>query len=114
IFRIAFSIRSERGDATADQRQWIGLALLGVWWGAMLVATPLYFPYLRLALPYMLAAWLAAALTCGATATCRDEKHDTSADRRWKRFVMCGYVAAVLLTILLVWRPHRRMPKLPA
>jgi 4-amino-4-deoxy-L-arabinose transferase-like glycosyltransferase len=53
--------RAPKFDA-AWRRRAVGLALIVVWWGAMLVATPLYTPYARLTLPLILAAMLAAAL----------------------------------------------------
>jgi 4-amino-4-deoxy-L-arabinose transferase-like glycosyltransferase len=59
------------------QRQVIMLALLAVWWCALLVATPLYAPYARLAMPCFLAACLAASMnwdTClGAPEASRRE-----------------------------------------
>ena len=44
------------------RRRLVGLALLIAWWGGMLVATPFYTPYPRLALPLLVATWLTAAL----------------------------------------------------
>jgi hypothetical protein len=37
----------------------IGGALLLAWWGGLFIATPCYWPYPRLLLPWLLAAWLA-------------------------------------------------------
>jgi 4-amino-4-deoxy-L-arabinose transferase-like glycosyltransferase len=53
--------REPRLDAPVRRRA-IGLVLLAVWFVAMVVATPLYTPYPRLALPLVLAACLATAL----------------------------------------------------
>lgn len=36
-----------------------------VWWGSLAVVTPLYTPYARLALPWLVASWLGAAWTIG-------------------------------------------------
>jgi dolichyl-phosphate-mannose-protein mannosyltransferase len=40
----------------------VSLVLLGCWWGGLLVAVPCYSPYPRLALPWLLALWLATSL----------------------------------------------------
>ncbi len=55
------------------KRRAIGLFLVFTWWGAMLVATPLYTPYPRLALPLLLAAWLATALNWADVLAPNDE-----------------------------------------
>jgi hypothetical protein len=62
IVRVCLAIhRAPRWDAVWISRA-VALALITTWWAAMLVATPLYTPYARLALPLVVAAWLAAAL----------------------------------------------------
>jgi 4-amino-4-deoxy-L-arabinose transferase-like glycosyltransferase len=62
IVRVTMAIhRAGRWDAVWISRA-IALALIATWGGAMLVATPLYTPYARLALPIVVASWLAAAL----------------------------------------------------
>jgi 4-amino-4-deoxy-L-arabinose transferase-like glycosyltransferase len=53
--------RVQKLDAVWTQRA-IGLILVGVWWAALLAATPLYTPYPRLVLPCLLAACLGCAL----------------------------------------------------
>jgi dolichyl-phosphate-mannose-protein mannosyltransferase len=110
---MGLSIRGEGPSTAATRRQWIGLALVGIWWAAMLAATPLYFPYLRLALPYMMAAWLAAGLTCGGTTIARDRELLTSARGRWQWFVVYGTVGAAVLAALAICHPHRKMLELP-
>ena len=42
-------------------RSLIGLALLTAWWCGLAVATPCYWPYPRLLVPWLLASWLPAA-----------------------------------------------------
>jgi hypothetical protein len=59
----------------------IGSALLLVWWGGLFVATPCYWPYPRLLLPWLLAAWLAIGVLfdelCGGS--CVADSHGASA-----------------------------------
>jgi 4-amino-4-deoxy-L-arabinose transferase-like glycosyltransferase len=64
--------RAPRLDAPWQLRL-TGLSLTLAWWGGMLVATPLYAPYPRLALPLMIAAWLAAALNWDVPLTASDQ-----------------------------------------
>jgi hypothetical protein len=52
---------TRQGDASSS-RQKIGIALVSVWWFGLLIATPCYWPYPRLLLPWLLATWLAAAI----------------------------------------------------
>lgn len=40
----------------------IWLVLLGGWWGALLLATPCYWPYPRLILPWLIVSWLGTAI----------------------------------------------------
>jgi dolichyl-phosphate-mannose-protein mannosyltransferase len=53
--------QTEQGDARS-LRQKFGVALMGAWWLGLLIATPCYWPYPRLLLPWLLATWLAAAI----------------------------------------------------
>jgi 4-amino-4-deoxy-L-arabinose transferase-like glycosyltransferase len=46
----------------AGTRQTVGTCLIAAWWTGLLVATPCYWPYPRLILPWLLATWLGAAL----------------------------------------------------
>lgn len=42
--------------------------LLAVWFGALMLATPLYTPYPRLSLPWVMSGWIGAAALIGARA----------------------------------------------
>jgi dolichyl-phosphate-mannose-protein mannosyltransferase len=46
----------------SGQRQIIGSALVGAWWGGLAIVTPLYWPYPRLLLPVLSATWLGVAI----------------------------------------------------
>jgi 4-amino-4-deoxy-L-arabinose transferase-like glycosyltransferase len=54
----------DRQATTADENDTltIGVAILTAWWLGMFIMTPCYTPYARLALPFTLAAYLAAPL----------------------------------------------------
>jgi dolichyl-phosphate-mannose-protein mannosyltransferase len=44
------------------ERSLLGLVLLGVWWCSLALATPCYWPYPRLVLPWLAASWIGTAL----------------------------------------------------
>jgi dolichyl-phosphate-mannose-protein mannosyltransferase len=44
------------------ERSLVGLVLLGVWWSSLALATPCYWPYPRLVLPWLAASWIGMAL----------------------------------------------------
>ena len=46
----------------AWQRRTIGIGLVAAWWGGLFVATPCYWPFPRLVVPWLLATWLGAAV----------------------------------------------------
>jgi dolichyl-phosphate-mannose-protein mannosyltransferase len=46
-------------------RRAVGIALVAVWWFGLFVATPFYWAYPRLLLPWLLATWLLAGLWLG-------------------------------------------------
>ena len=54
-------------DSQAARRR-IGVSLVAVWWFGLLLATPCYWPYPRLILPWLIASWLAAAIALEALA----------------------------------------------
>jgi hypothetical protein len=45
------------------RRSLVGLSLLAAWWCGLAVATPCYWPYPRLLVPWLLASWLLAAVS---------------------------------------------------
>lgn len=57
LTRLVHESPSRMNSATAA----VGLSLLAAWWGGMLVATPCYWPYPRLLVPWLAVAWLGTA-----------------------------------------------------
>jgi 4-amino-4-deoxy-L-arabinose transferase-like glycosyltransferase len=91
------------------QRRTTGFALLAVWWGGMLVATPLYAPYPRLALPYLLAAALGTALNvAGFLAAAEGEFYQTRLGRFWQAAFFAAAAAALLPMAVFIQR--RELP----
>jgi 4-amino-4-deoxy-L-arabinose transferase-like glycosyltransferase len=92
IARMLIAIQAApRLDATW-QRRLIGVSLLAAWWGGMLVATPLYTPYPRLALPITIAAWLAASLNWDEPLITGDQPPRIAGCLLWLA-IGCGLVA---------------------
>ncbi len=87
---------------SASRRRAIGLALIAVWWAAMVVATPLYTPYPRLALPLVLAACLATALNWSIGTERGDEAKQLHP--AWGCAVVMGWIGLALLVAFT--RPH--------
>jgi dolichyl-phosphate-mannose-protein mannosyltransferase len=56
------------------ERETIAVCLILAWWGGMVVSTPLYTPYARLALPCLLSACLAASLNWAASLPADDQE----------------------------------------
>src|SRR5687767_4160118 len=85
IVGIAWSLvsnwRGRRPDP-AGERQVVAACLLAAWWAGLLVATPCYWPYPRLVLPWMLASWLGASL-CWEQALLRMNRERNLAGAPW-------------------------------
>lgn len=87
------------------QRHTIGLVLISVWWTAMLAATPLYTPYTRLMLPYLLAAALSTALNVAAfLPEVERDFYETRLGRFWLAAFFAAVAAALLSALLLIHR----------
>jgi 4-amino-4-deoxy-L-arabinose transferase-like glycosyltransferase len=71
------------------KRRAIGLSLVFIWWGAMLLVTPLYTPYARLTLPLIVAAMLATALNWSPVLRGNDERASA-----WRANATWGCLAA--------------------
>ena len=83
----------------AWRRRTTGLCLVAAWWFGMLFATPLYTPYPRLALPYLLAAWLATAINVAAfLPTVEKGFYDSPLGKFWK-WVFLVALGTVLTTL---------------
>ena len=93
-----------RNQQTPDDRT-LAWTMLAAWWIAMTLSTPLYHPYPRLVLPWLVAGWLllahqfarfAAADETDATGTAR-----TQPDRR------LALIAGIGIVLLLIAIPTR-------
>lgn len=95
--------RAPQLDASWRRRA-VALALLCTWWGAMLMATPLYAPYARLTLPLILALWLATALNWSPLLGNTEEERPLEPGRAWG----CGLALVwfALLFVLQAAAPH--------
>jgi dolichyl-phosphate-mannose-protein mannosyltransferase len=90
---------------TSDLSHWI----LAVWWVGLFLATPLYHPYLRLTVPWLLANFLAAGLCLQTMVECRlrnqnqnqIQPHSAAGERQqWlpsRRLTSFAFVAFVAL-----------------
>jgi len=54
--------RSESPQVFVQSKQRVMLLMLAIWWFGLSASTPLYWPYPRLLLPWLLASWLSIAL----------------------------------------------------
>jgi hypothetical protein len=98
-----------RSDVVAaSSRQAGGLAiggcLLAAWWSGLLVATPCYWPYSRLLIPWLLAAWLATGALIDAWLVAWARRLNSPADERLSRgaaHLITGMLVAVWLLSLL-------------
>ena len=91
------------------QRRTFGFGLLAVWWGGMLLVTPLYTPYPRLALPYLLAALLGTAVNVAEFLPLVERDfYETRLGRFWQG-ALWAVVAAALLS-LSVFIQRRELP----
>jgi dolichyl-phosphate-mannose-protein mannosyltransferase len=97
--------------AESRQREAIGLALVAAWWLGLLVATPLYTPYPRLVLPWLLAAWLGTALSCAGFLRIPDDALARQARHRWQTIAGLALLASLLLIYRIFW-PHLEHVKL--
>ena len=91
IFRVLAAIqRAPRWDSVWRCRA-VGLLLIATWWGAMLIATPLYTPYARLALPLIVASWLGAALNvAGMFGPIFEESSESQGGWGWGCLIVFG------------------------
>jgi dolichyl-phosphate-mannose-protein mannosyltransferase len=70
------SHRSGQSDDAARSRR-LAAWLLAAWTIGLFVATPAYKPYPRLALPWLVSAWLATAAVCGMVFESRTENRES-------------------------------------
>lgn len=75
-------------------RQPVAACLVAAWWVGLLVATPCYWPYPRLVLPWLLATWLGTAL-CWQTVL-------TSAERDWRPKRVSQWLGLLILTAWMI------------
>jgi 4-amino-4-deoxy-L-arabinose transferase-like glycosyltransferase len=89
----AVLVGSRPSDAPEQAPSRVGIALLVAWWVGLLVATPCYWPYPRLLLPWLLATWLGIGVLLDLVIG------------RWRRGWLLPAVGAVVVTIAvgLAW-----------
>ncbi|MFG0334023.1 MAG: ArnT family glycosyltransferase [Maioricimonas sp. JB049] len=77
IDRQAQAARAADADLLAAWRaQRLAIWMVAAWYFGLLLATPLYHPYPRLTLPWLVAAWLGAGVTVGRLASGRRSPDD--------------------------------------
>ena len=105
IARMLLAIHAASRLDLAWQRRMIGATLTFAWLGGMLVATPFYTPYPRLALPLTIAAWLAASLNWDKPLVASDQPRAA----RLGSVTGCFLVLAIALSwaVLIPLLPHR-------
>ncbi|MCP4362622.1 MAG: glycosyltransferase family 39 protein [Chloroflexi bacterium] len=108
---IAIPILLRQRDLFAS---WLLLAWLGLW----LVMTPLYQPYARLILPFVMAAYLAAGLVLAAAVNYLSDPQEES---NWRPIgALAGVTTVTLLIAFLLpsqiepWRPERNQAETAA
>jgi hypothetical protein len=92
--------------AAADAGDHLGLCLLAVWFGGLTFATPLYHPYPRLALPWLVAACLGAGALAGGLARRNSAAASPapSGEVRFRPWMMTAAVAAIVACGVMAWR----------
>jgi hypothetical protein len=103
IGRQALALHHTPKQDEVSRRRAIGLVLVAVWWGAMLVATPLYTPYPRLALSLVLAACLATAMNWPPIAGIEKDKAELGIG--WSVAALIAWIGLGLLMTYL--QPHQ-------
>jgi hypothetical protein len=58
----SLALRHDGDGEAGHDRRLLGLALVAAWYLGLALATPCYFPYPRLLLPWLLASWLGSAI----------------------------------------------------
>jgi hypothetical protein len=82
----------------------IGLALLAVWFGGLLVVTPLYSPYVRLTLPWLIAAAIGAALNLAAPLADWEVPEMVRWSEKWRFVAIASVLGGVCLVPWLFFR----------
>ncbi len=78
---LATALRVDPGDETARARS-LAVCLLAAWFCGLVVATPFYHPYPRLALPWLVASWLATGLLVERAGRWLDDRVGASTQAR--------------------------------
>ncbi|HEX5104434.1 MAG TPA: glycosyltransferase family 39 protein [Pirellulaceae bacterium] len=90
---------SARTSGTVNVRSAVGTCLVAAWWLGLLVATPCYWPYPRLVLPWLMASWLGGALFCQQCVQLANRSQKTPATQPWSglAIVVAGLAGIMLL-----------------
>jgi dolichyl-phosphate-mannose-protein mannosyltransferase len=97
---IAALARRSPSSAAERETSLIPLVLLTVWWGSMALATPCYWPYPRLVLPWLAASWIGMALFLDHELA--PEPVANPMRRIWEPWLSVALVAASVTAALLL------------
>jgi dolichyl-phosphate-mannose-protein mannosyltransferase len=92
------SLNEPKGDSLMPRRITVGGSLLAVWFGGLFFVTPLYTPYPRLMLPWLLATAVAAGWAAASLADVSGA-HEEFRRSRWRRVTLLGAVAIAGIVI---------------
>ncbi len=87
-----------------DDRRAVGLALVAAWWFGLAIATPCYWPYPRLVLPWLMASWIGTAMLCDRFVTALGQPF-TSAASSWRGIAAASIVLVLAAVGGLIARP---------
>jgi dolichyl-phosphate-mannose-protein mannosyltransferase len=100
----------ERIASDGARNQSVGACLVAAWWMGLLVATPCYWPYPRLVLPWLMASWLASALFWERAARTADRSQTPSPVPNWIGPVIVAAALVVVSFFGSLLAPVRQTP----
>lgn len=108
IFALADGFRQARhrtAQSTPCDNRHLAWGMLAAWWIAMTLSTPLYYPYPRLALPWLIAGWILVGRQIVTWTTAAGDPRPTRP--RWQLLTAAG----LGLVLLIVAIPGRLLPR---
>ncbi|QDT93756.1 glycosyltransferase family 39 protein [Gimesia algae] len=109
VFRLALSTEQSQVTESELNRE-LAVWLLAAWFCGLLLATPLYYPYPRLTIPWTMAAWLGTAAFAGwleqrAGGSLFDLLSSSESDQNRFRFTPAVGVVTVAVLLVVVFKP---------
>jgi dolichyl-phosphate-mannose-protein mannosyltransferase len=95
------SLNEPKRDSVMPRRITVGGSLLAVWFGGLFLVTPLYTPYPRLMLPWLLSMCMAAGWAVASLANA-SEAHEALRSSGWRRIALLGTVAVAGIVVALL------------